>query len=452
MSTPSPHARDVEVERAFIAGVLRNPHTVTSCEEILSGSTQFVDLLSQQAWDAICDLSHSGDAVTGNSVRIAMSTQGALGEQAQGYIVDRQADGPLLEGDTLRAAEKVRDAQIVRTILTNASNVLSVCNDPRSTAVDAMGALNHALNEVSAASVTTDEIMEWGDDLLDPTYREILSRAGSGLPGLSTGSAAIDDITGGLGDGQVIIVGGRPAVGKSVAVIDFARAALRAGAGVMIFSQEMRRTEIMERLIAAEASIDASCIRTGNLTAEDERRFFVAAKQLPWNNLVIIDKPGLTIGQATAIARQVHREFTRRGVENVVAFEDYLQIMGRDNTGRRDQSRQQFLGEVCVGFKGLAMELHIPVVVLSQLNRGSGRERPPIMEDLREAGDIENNADLILLLHRPDKEDPEDRPGEIDYIKAKDRNGPSPQTRTRVHQYRYFRTHDMAYDSVAPPE
>lgn len=451
MSTPTPHARDVEVERALISGLLRNPHIITSCEEVLSGTTQFIDILSQQAWDAICELSHSGFAVTENAVRIGMLTQGALKDQAQGYITDRQADGPLLEGDTRRAAERVRDAQIVRTVSTNASSILSICNDPRSTAIDAMGALTHAINEVSAASVTTDEIMDRGSNLLNSTYEAILARAGAGLPGISTGSPVLDDMTGGLCDGTVTVVGGRPAVGKSVAIIDWARAALREGAGVMLFSQEMMRHEIMERLIAAEARIDASSIRTGNLTEADEQRFFKAAKNLPWENLVIVDKPRLTPGQATAIARQVHREFTRKGIEKVVLFEDYIQIMGSDGGARRDQSRQQFLGDVCVAYKGLAMELSIPVVILSQLNRGSGRERPPTEEDLRESGDIENNADMIILLHRPDKVDPEDRPGEIDYIKVKHRQGTAPQTRTRIHQYRYFCTQDMAYES-APPE
>lgn len=447
MSTLTPHARDIEVERAFISGLLGNPHVVTSCEEVLSGSTQFIDILSQQAWDAICELSHSGGAITENNVRIGMLTQGALKEQAQGYIVDRQADGPLLEGDTLRAAERVRDAQIVRTVSSSASNILSICNDPRSGAVDAMGALTHALNEVSAASVTTNEIMDWANNLLESTYEGILARAGATLPGLSTGSADLDDMTGGLVDGQLIVVGGRPSVGKSVVVIDWTRACLRQGAGVMIFSQEMKRTEIMERLIAAEANIDASCIRNGRLTEADQQRFFAASQKLPWENLVIVDKPSLTIGQATAIARQVHREFTRKGVEKVIAFDDYIQIMGSDGTGRRDKSRQQFIGEICVGFKGLAMELDIPVVALSQLNRGSGKEHPPTMEDFRESGDIETNADVAILLHRPDFADPENRPGEIDYLQVKHRQAPAPQTRTRTHEYRYFRTHDRAHAS-----
>lgn len=445
------HARDVEVEQTFIAGVLRNPHIVTDCEEILSGPPPFVDLLSQQAWDAICDLSHTGASVTENAVRIGMLTQGATKQQAQTYIVERQADGTLMEGDTRRAAERVRDARVVRAVSASAATIQSVCHDPASTGVDALGALTHALNEVSAASVTTSDMMERGDALLSSTFDGILARAGSGLPGISTGSTVLDDMTGGLVGGQLIVVGARPAVGKSVTVIDWARAALRDGAGVIVFSQEMPRHEIMERFIAAEGSIDASAIRTGDLTAQDERRFAQAASSLPWHNLVVVDKPRLTIGQATAIARQVHRQFAQEGIEKVVCFEDYLQIMGSDQGGRRDQSRQQFLGEVCVGFKGIAVELDMPVVVLSQLGRGAGKDRPPTEEDLRESGDIENNADVVILLHRPDKADPEDRPGEIDYLMPKHRQAPAPQIRTRTHLYRHFRTHDMAYESE-PPE
>lgn len=447
------HAQAVHVEHAFISALLQNPHVLPDCEELLAGSTEFSDLMSQFAWEAAVDIGRSRDAsVTVPAVRSVMIELGAAPDKAQTYLVDRQADQIATDGDARRLAERVRDGYVVRTVDAQAATIRQVCSDPRSGAVDALGALTQAVNTVSAASVTTSDILHRGDTSIQETYEIILRRAEGALPGLSTGSSDLDSMTGGLAAGQVIIVGGRPAVGKSVTLVDFARAALREGAGVIIFSMEMPHNEIMGRLIAAEGGINAARIRDGRLSDEDKRRFVAASTRVPWENLYIVDQPSVTMGQVTAITRQVHREFERRGVEDVLVGVDYLQIMGTDpgRTGRREQSRQQFLGEVCVGMKALAMELSIPVVALSQLNRGSGKERPPTMEDLRESGDIENNADVILLLHRPDATDAEDRPGEIDYIMAKHRQAPAPQIRTRTHEYVHFRTHDMTHS--APPE
>lgn len=444
-----------DIERTFIAGVLRNPHVTTKCEEVLntSGGDAFLDILSQQAWDAICELDHSGTSITANAVRVGMVTQGAAAQQAQQYVVDRQAEDTVLDGDTLRAAEKVRDGMVIRAVSASAQDVLAVCGDPRTDAVAAMGAMNDAVNAVSSASVTTSDIMQWGDSLLPEAFDQILARADGDLPGISTGSRALDSMTGGLCGGQLFIVGARPRVGKSVSLIDFGRAALRQGVGVIHFSMEMPRHEIMGRYIAAEASIDGHAIRTGRLTESDKQRFFKATKAIPWENLVIIDKPSISTGQLSAITRQVHREFQRRGVTQMVGMADYLQLFGSDSTrGRREVTRQQFLGEVCVGLKSLAMELDMPWVVPAQLGRSAGRERRPEMEDLRESGDIENAADVVLLLHRPDAADADDRPGEIDYLLVKHRQDEAPQEVTRTHALNFFRTHDMAYASDIPPE
>lgn len=449
MSThPSAAHRDIEAE--FIGAVMQTESQgVYDCADVLAGEVAFADITAQAAWDTVLALTYTGQTVTPTLIRSGMIERGVPAETATTYVVDRAAAPTYAPGDAQRLAERVRDGHVIRTVHAHSVALQQVCNDPRNGAAEAVGALTDAMQAVSSATVTTDDIMGRGEDLLVDAFEAIKARADGALPGITTGSTDLDAMTGGLAPGQVVVIGGRPAVGKSVAVIDLARAALRAGAGVMIFTMEMTRYEVAERMISAEATVDATRIRTGRLTADDEARFFAVMQGdhgLPWDNLVVIDKPSITIGQVSAIARQVHREFTQNGIEDVIAFVDYAQIMGADaRAKRREQTRQQFLGEVFTEFKALAMGLKMPWVVLSQLNRGAGREKPPTMEDLRESGDIEQTADLIILLHRPDAADPEERPGEIDYLQVKHRQGVAPQVRTRVHQYRYYRTQDMTH-------
>lgn len=250
--------------------------------------------------------------------------------------------------------------------------------------------------------------------------------------GVMTGFRDIDEVTHGLQPDQMIVVAGRPGMGKSTLGMDFARhAALHDGVPTVIFSLEMGRAELMQRLFAAEANIPLNALRDPFVRPGDNGRDlgmtsdrWESANRL-WESmedkpLYIDDSANLTLTDIKAKCRRLQRSV---GLQLVVI--DYLQLMA--NSARASENRQQEVSTMSRGIKQLAKQLHVPVVVLSQLNRNSELrgDRKPQLSDLRESGSIEQDADVVFLVHRPDYYDKEDRPGEADVILAKHRNGPT---------------------------
>lgn len=257
-------------------------------------------------------------------------------------------------------------------------------------------------------------------------------------PGLSTGLTELDDLTGGLHPGQVIVIAARPAVGKSTLGLDFARhAAITTRVPALFFSLEMSREEIMLRLLSAEGTLPLHLLRNGKL---DDRHWTAMATTMGRINdapLYIDDSPNLTIHEIRSKARR----FAQHHAIGLVVI-DYLQLM---KTGKRAENRQQEVSEISRDTKLLAKELGVPVIAISQLNRGSEHRdtKKPQLSDLRESGSIEQDADVVILLHRADLYDPESlHAGEADLIVAKHRNGPTRTITTRF-QGHYSRFVDL---------
>ena len=259
------------------------------------------------------------------------------------------------------------------------------------------------------------------------------------MTGVPTGFADLDELTNGLHPGQLILVAARPALGKSTLALDFARAAaIKHDLPTIFFSLEMGRSEIAMRLLSAEASIGLQSMRKGTLHNEEWMR--IARKRSDINDapLYIDDSPNMTLVEIRAKCRRLKQ---RVGLKMVVI--DYLQLM---TSGKRVESRQQEVSEFSRALKLLAKELQVPVVALSQLNRGPEQraDKMPALSDLRESGSLEQDADMVILLHREsayEKENP--RAGEADLIVAKHRNGPT-RTVTVAFQGHFSRFADMA--------
>ena len=241
--------------------------------------------------------------------------------------------------------------------------------------------------------------------------------------GVPTGFRDIDDMTQGLQPGQMVVVAGRPAMGKSTLGIDFARsAALHHNMTTIVFSLEMNKLELAQRIIAAETDIPMTAMHRG--TSEDIttdrwtklNAFWSKMKDAP---LFIDDSPNMSLMEIRAKCRRLKQT---NDLKLVVI--DYLQLM---TSGKKVESRQQEVSEFSRALKLLAKELEVPVVALSQLNRGPEmrNDKKPQLSDLRESGSIEQDADVVFLVHRPDFYNKEDRPGEADIIMAKHRNGPT---------------------------
>jgi replicative DNA helicase len=261
------------------------------------------------------------------------------------------------------------------------------------------------------------------------------------LRGISTGFTDLDQLTGGLRPGQLVVIAGRPGMGKSVAAVDIARAtALRDKKPAAFFSLEMSEDELVTRILSAEARVPLHVISSGHLRDGDWSRLEIASGHLAGAPLHIDPSPGLTMTEIRARARRLAQ---REGLALVIV--DYLQLM--TSSGRKNhQNREQEVAEISRGMKLLAKELRVPVVAVAQLNRGpeQRQDKRPMLSDLRESGALEQDADLVIFVHRDDYYDKESaRAGEADLIVAKHRGG-STDTITVASQLHFARFVDMA--------
>jgi replicative DNA helicase len=259
------------------------------------------------------------------------------------------------------------------------------------------------------------------------------------MVGVPTGFAEMDDLTNGFHGGQLIIVAARPALGKSTLALDFARAAsIGNDQPSIFFSLEMGRSEIAMRLLAAEASVPLQSMRKGTVDQRDWNKLAAVRGRINDAPLYIDDSPNMTLVEIRAKCRRLKQ---RVGLKLVVI--DYLQLM---TSGKRVESRQQEVSEFSRALKLLAKELQVPVIALSQLNRGPEQraDKMPAISDLRESGSLEQDADMVILLHREsayEKDNP--RAGEADLIVAKHRNGPTRTVTVAFHGH-YSRFADLA--------
>jgi len=258
------------------------------------------------------------------------------------------------------------------------------------------------------------------------------------LTGVPSGFADLDALTNGFHNGQLILVAARPALGKSTLALDFVRSAsIRHNMPSIVFSLEMGKAEIAMRLLSAETSIPLQKMRKGMIEAKDWTTIAQTRGRIENAPLYIDDSPNMTLVEIRAKCRRLKQ---RVGLKMIVI--DYLQLM---TSGKRVESRQQEVSEFSRALKLLAKELQVPVIALSQLNRGPEQrsDRKPQLSDLRESGSLEQDADMVILLHREsayEKENP--RAGEADFIVAKHRNGPT-DTITVGFQGHYSRFADM---------
>jgi replicative DNA helicase len=316
----------------------------------------------------------------------------------------------------------VRNKSVIR-------NLIRTCNSITSEALaeedDADVILDHAEQSIFAlAEARTNQslvsISPVAQKVLDRLH-EYAKRGGAALTGLTTGFTELDQYTSGLQRTDLIIVAGRPAMGKTAFCLTLAQnAAMQANAVVAVFSLEMSKEQLVTRMLASEAHINAHRFRTGHLMSNEWERLANAISTLSQARLFIDDTPAISVLEMRAKCRRLAAE--QKGLDLIVV--DYLQLM---SGGKRSESRQQEVSQISRELKALAKELNVPVVALSQLSRApEGRNPPkPLMSDLRESGSIEQDADIVAFIYREDyyRETDENR-GIAEIILAKQRNGP----------------------------
>jgi replicative DNA helicase len=261
-------------------------------------------------------------------------------------------------------------------------------------------------------------------EILDQETEKLhrLSISKTALTGTPSGFKDLDDLTGGFQPGNLIILAARPSMGKSALVTNVAENAVVEGHAVALFSLEMSESELAQRFVASQARIRGEELRKGRVAENRWQKILAACQTLSDAPLWIDDSSDTGVLEVRAKARRLHHQLPQ-GLGLIII--DYLQLMRHEG---RVESRVEQVGQISRGLKSLARELNVPVIALSQLSRAveqRGGEKKPILSDLRESGQIEQDADLVMFIYREEYYDKEsERPGEADIIIAKHRNGP----------------------------
>jgi len=436
--TPPPH--NIEAEQSVLGAMLMSRDAISDVVEVVKAD-DFYRPAHQMIYDVVVDLFGKGkpaDTVTVYSVLQNNGEGGRVGGPL--YLHELTAVTPTAVNAS-HYAKIVREQAVLRRLLEATIRVQSWARNPAGESADAV--LERAQAELGKVpGLRPSDDYAPLSDIMPGALDEIEAAGGRGgeLVGIPTGFEDLDRLTGGLHPQQMIVVAARPAIGKSTLGLDFARnAAIKHGLTTAIFSLEMSRLEIVQRLLAAEARVVLHGIRSGTLGEDDWTRMAKRMAAITEAPLFIDDTANQNMMQIRAKARRLKE---RHDLRFVVI--DYMQLMSSGSS--RSENRQNEVSEISRSIKLLAKELEIPVVAMSQLNRGPEQkaDKRPELVHLRESGSIEQDADMVLLLHREDaytKESP--RAGEADFIVAKHRNGPT-TTITVAFQGHYSRFVDMA--------
>jgi replicative DNA helicase len=430
--------QDVVAEQCVLGGMMLSADAIADVVEVLR-SADFYRPAHQLIYDAVLDLYGRGEPVDAVTVSAELTKRGEAGRVGGSSYLHTLLSSVPTAANAGYYARIVGDRAVLRRLVEAGTRIAQMgytADGEVDDIVDAAQAEIYAVTERRAAEdyLPLAQIMEGTLDEI-----ESIGNSGGGITGVPTGFAALDELTNGLHGGQMVIVAARPAMGKSTLALDFARAAsIRHGRTAVIFSLEMGRNEITMRLLSAEARVSLQNIRSGRLSDDDWTRLARRMGEVSSAPLFIDDSPNLTMMEIRAKARRLKQ---RHNLQLVII--DYLQLM---SSGKKVESRQQEVSEFSRSLKLLAKELEVPVVALSQLNRGPEQrtDKKPLLSDLRESGSLEQDADIVVLLHREDMHERESpRAGEADLIVAKHRNGPV-ATLTVAFQGHYSRFVDMA--------
>ncbi len=436
----------IEAEQSVLGAMMLSKDAIADVIEIIRPG-DFYRPAHQQIYDGVLDLYSRGEPADAVTVSAELTRGGQLSRIGGAPYLHTLINMVPTAANAGYYAQIVAERAVLRRLVTAGTRIVQMGYDASSG--EGEGELGGTVDDVvDRAQVEIYDVTERRtaedyvhiESLLQHTLDEIekISATGGVGTGIPTGFQQLDEITNGLHAGQMVTVAGRPGSGKSTLALDFARSsAVKNQRATAIFSLEMGRTEIMMRLFSAEAGVALQNMRSGHMSDQDWRRLALRSGELAEAPLYIDDSPNLTMMEIRAKARRLKQ---RNDLQLVVI--DYLQLM---TSGKRVESRQQEVSEFSRAMKLLAKELDVPVIALSQLNRGPEQrtDKKPMLSDLRESGSIEQDSDVVLLVHRPDLYEPEtERAGEADLIIAKHRNGPT-ATVAVAFQGRYSRFADM---------
>lgn len=417
-----PHS--IEAERSVLGAILRDPeqyHAVL--DKIRLKSEHFFSDVHKNlffAMEALEKESKPIDLIT-VAERIATIPE-AKDQLSPAYLVELTENCPVTENAEYYA-EIVINKYFLRRIARTCSDTIKRASGSEGTIAQFIEQIEQELLQIGNEQDVSDGLVSV-KDILVPTLEELedrISLEGS-VTGVSTGFFDLDNMTSGWQKSDLIIMAARPGMGKTALGLNWALNAVKTGKTVAIFTLEMSKQQLIERLLSAEGRIDSTKLRKGDLDDDDQDRLMHAARALNkcGNNLVIDETPGISVSELRSRCRRYQKE---HGLDFIVI--DYLQLMSGSLQAQK-QGREREIGEISMGLKSLAKELGVPVVAMAQLNRGPDArpDKRPKISDLRESGSMEQDADLIVFVYRDDYYNPNSEfAGKAEILIAKNRHG-----------------------------
>ena len=423
LKTP-PHS--IEAEQAVLGGLLLDNLVWVRVADLIT-EDEFYQTRHRFIFRHIClliDANKAADAVTVSESLSSTEELEAVGGLA--YIALLVENTPTSE-NTKRYAEIVREKAVLRNLAAVANQIVDSSYSPMGKSAGQI--VDEAESKIFAISEQGAKTQQ-GFTKLEPVITDVVEKVESlynqenpsDVTGVPTGFTDLDKMTSGFQEGDLVIIAGRPSMGKTALALNIAEhVAINSGLPVGIFSMEMSASQLVMRTLGSMGRFDQHKLRTGRLSVEEWGRFTDPVVKLTNAPMQIDETAALNALELRARARRLHREYKKLGLIII----DYLQLMSSNTVG---ENRATEISEISRALKALAKELQVPVVALSQLNR-SVEQRPnkrPVMSDLRESGAIEQDADVVLFIYRDEVYNP-DSPdkGMAEIIIAKQRNGPT---------------------------
>ncbi len=439
LSDPKLPPQNLEAEQSVLGAILLENASMAKAMEILT-EEDFYRTAHRKIFAGMLELSEAGEVIDQITLTERLALKGEL-ESVGGAAYLAELVQAVPSAANVRYHSKiVRDKALLRGLIRTSTDIISRGYEGSAQIDDLLDYAERTVfgltqGKTGRAFLPVNHIIKESLAIVDQ-----LSKRKERVTGVPTGFYDLDDITAGLQPSDLVVIAGRPSMGKTSLALGMAQhAAIHAGSVVGIFSLEMSNAQLVLRLLSSEAHVDSHALRTGRLQKEDWWRLAEAAGRLEQARIFIDDTGSLTVQQMRGKARRLKAEY---GLDLLIV--DYLQLM----QGRSDaESRQQEISDISRSLKALAKELNVPVVALSQLSRAVENRKPPIpmLADLRESGAIEQDADVVVFIYREDVYDPNtEKKGIADILIRKHRNGPTGERQLYFHE-KFARFESLEY-------
>ncbi len=414
-----PH--DTEAEQAVIGAMLMDQEAILDASELITGQ-DFYERAYGVVFDTIMEIYNEGKSVDVVTLQARLKDKDVPPEIASmEYVKDLVTMVPT-SANARSYAEIVAEKSVMRRLIRINDEISNLCYAGQEPLPEIMDRTEKEIFDL-LQSRTGEDFVPIDKIVMSALERiETVAKTKSDVTGIPTGFIDLDRKLSGLQPSDLILIAARPSMGKTALALNIAQyVAFKKNMGVALFSLEMSKEQLVNRLLALETNVDAQSIRTGNLKDTDWEKLVEGAGIIGASNLIIDDTPGITVSELRSKCRKYKLE---HDVQLIIV--DYLQLMS-GSVGTRPENRQQEISEISRSLKALARELDVPVLALSQLSRApeSRNDKRPMLSDLRESGAIEQDADVVMFLYRDEYYNPDtEYKNQAEVIIAKQRNGP----------------------------